>query len=208
MPEQENTPFRTATVTRTTKETEIRVTLSLDGRGISSVNTGVVFFDHMLTNFSRHSGLDLSIECKGDLDVDDHHTIEDIAIVLGKAITDALGDKQGIQRYGWSIIPMDEALARCALDLGGRSYCVFNAEFNRPVIQGFSTEMVKHFFVSLAESMKANIHLSILERRKYTSQDRGFVQVFCLCLESCSCGNWFGNSINEGKALSFPFRGR
>jgi imidazoleglycerol-phosphate dehydratase len=117
----------------------------------------------MLTNFCKHSGFDLTLECKGDLDVDDHHSVEDIAIVLGKAITDALGDKRGIQRYGWAIIPMDEALARCALDLGGRSYCVFNAKFKRPVIQGFSTEMVEHFFVSLSGSMNANIHLSILE---------------------------------------------
>jgi imidazoleglycerol-phosphate dehydratase len=117
----------------------------------------------MLTNFSKHSGFDLSLTCKGDIEVDDHHTIEDIAIVLGNAITDALGDKRGIARYGWSIIPMDEALARCAVDLGGRSFCIFDAKFKRAVIRGFSTEMVKHFFVSLSESMKANIHLSILE---------------------------------------------
>ncbi|NMW20710.1 MAG: imidazoleglycerol-phosphate dehydratase HisB [Chlorobiaceae bacterium] len=199
MPEQENTPFRTATVTRTTKETEIRVTLSLDGRGISSVNTGVVFFDHMLTNFSRHSGLDLSIECKGDLDVDDHHTIEDIAIVLGKAITDALGDKQGIQRYGWSIIPMDEALARCALDLGGRSYCVFNAEFNRPVIQGFSTEMVKHFFVSLAESMKANIHLSILEGENTHHKIEALFKSFAYALKAAVAVTGSGIPSTKGK---------
>jgi len=199
MPEQENTPFRTATVTRTTKETEIRVTLSLDGRGISSVNTGVVFFDHMLTNFSRHSGLDLSIECKGDLDVDDHHTIEDIAIVLGKAITDALGDKQGIQRYGSSIIPMDEALARCALDLGGRSYCVFNAEFNRPVIQGFSTEMVKHFFVSLAESMKANIHLSILEGENTHHKIEALFKSFAYALKAAVAVTGSGIPSTKGK---------
>jgi imidazoleglycerol-phosphate dehydratase/histidinol-phosphatase len=163
MREQIKTTLRAVTVTRTTKETDITATVNLDGTGISSINSGVVFFDHMLTNFCRHSGFDLTLECKGDLDVDDHHSVEDIAIVLGKAITDALGDKRGIQRYGWAIIPMDEALARCALDLGGRSYCVFNAEFKRPVIQGFSTEMVEHFFVSLSGSMKANIHLSILE---------------------------------------------
>jgi len=163
MPEEINRASRSATVQRATKETEITATVSLDGTGISNISSGVVFLDHMLTNFSRHSGIDLSLQCKGDLDVDDHHTVEDIAIVLGGAILEALGDKSGLQRYGWAIIPMDEALARCALDLGGRSYCVFNAEFSRPVIQGFSTEMVEHFFVSLAGSMKANIHLSILE---------------------------------------------
>ena len=157
-----NTP-RTATVTRTTKETDITCTLTLDGHGNSAINSGVVFLDHMLTNFSKHSGIDIALTCQGDLDVDDHHTVEDIAIVIGTALTDALGDKRGIRRYGWAIIPMDEALARCALDLGGRSYCVVNAEFKRPVIQGFSTEMVEHFFLSLSGTLKANIHLAILE---------------------------------------------
>ncbi|NTW84099.1 MAG: imidazoleglycerol-phosphate dehydratase HisB [Chlorobiaceae bacterium] len=163
MPSKVTGAARTATVQRTTKETDITITVTLDGSGRSSVNSGVVFLDHMLANFSRHSGFDLSLQCRGDLDVDDHHSVEDIAIVLGDAIMKALGDKKGIRRYGWAIIPMDEALARCALDLGGRSYCVFSAEFHRPVIQGFSTEMVEHFFVSLSGSMKANIHLKILE---------------------------------------------
>ncbi len=163
MEEEVNTTARTATVSRTTKETDITLTVALDGTGMSSVNSGVVFLDHMLTNFSRHSGFDLALECRGDLDVDDHHSVEDVALVLGSAISEALGGKRGIQRYGWALIPMDEALARCALDLGGRSYCVFNAEFRRPVIQGFSTEMVEHFFLSLSGTLKANIHLSILE---------------------------------------------
>ena len=163
MAEEVNTTARTATVSRTTKETDITLTVALDGTGMSSVNSGVVFLDHMLTNFSRHSGFDLALECRGDLDVDDHHSVEDVALVLGSAISEALGGKRGIQRYGWALIPMDEALARCALDLGGRSYCVFNAEFRRPVIQGFSTEMVEHFFLSLSGTLKANIHLSILE---------------------------------------------
>ena len=159
MEEEVNTTARTATVSRTTKETDITLTVALDGTGMSSVNSGVVFLDHMLTNFSRHSGFDLALECRGDLDVDDHHSVEDVALVLGSAISEALGEKRGIQRYGWALIPMDEALARCALDLGGRSYCVFSAEFNRPVIQGFSTEMVEHFFLSLSGTLKANIHL-------------------------------------------------
>jgi len=163
MEEEVNTTARTATVSRTTKETDITLTVALDGTGMSSVNSGVVFLDHMLTNFSRHSGFDLALECRGDLDVDDHHSVEDVALVLGSALSKALGEKRGIQRYGWALIPMDEALARCALDLGGRSYCVFNAEFRRPVIQGFSTEMVEHFFLSLSGTLKANIHLSILE---------------------------------------------
>ena len=163
MPENTIRAARSATASRATKETVITATVTLDGTGTSSVNSGVAFLDHMLTNFCKHSGFDLTLECRGDLEVDDHHTVEDIAIVLGSTIAEALGDKRGIGRYGWAIIPMDEALARCALDLGGRSWCVFHAEFNRPVIQGFSTEMVEHFFVSLATTLKANIHLSILE---------------------------------------------
>jgi imidazoleglycerol-phosphate dehydratase/histidinol-phosphatase len=163
MPEEQYPATRSATVKRTTKETDITITVSLDGTGTSSISSGVVFLDHMLTNFSKHAGFDISLKCIGDIDVDDHHSVEDIAIVLGSAMNEALGNKRGIQRYGWAIIPMDEALARCALDLGGRSYCVFQGEFSRPVIQGFSTEMVEHFFISLSESLKANIHLAILD---------------------------------------------
>ena len=179
-----NKAARSATVRRTTKETDISATVTLDGTGTSSVNSGVVFLDHMLTNFSRHSGFDLVLECKGDIDVDDHHSVEDIALVLGSAISEALGDKRGIQRYGWAIIPMDEALARCALDLGGRSYCVFNAEFKRPVIEGFSTEMVEHFFVSLAGTLKANIHLTILEGKNTHHKIEALFKSFAYALKA------------------------
>ncbi|ACF11121.1 Imidazoleglycerol-phosphate dehydratase [Chlorobaculum parvum NCIB 8327] len=154
---------RIASHSRKTAETDITATVNLDGTGTSAIETGVVFLDHMLTSFSRHSGIDVQLRCSGDLDVDDHHTVEDVALVLGKAIEEALGDKKGIERYGWAIIPMDEALARCSIDLGGRSYCVFKAEFRRPVIQGLSTEMVEHFFISLSRTMNANLHLAILE---------------------------------------------
>ncbi|MBM3162282.1 MAG: imidazoleglycerol-phosphate dehydratase HisB [Chlorobi bacterium] len=157
------TEDRKATVTRTTKETDITATVNIDGTGVSDIRSGVVFLDHMLTNFSRHSGMDIALVCKGDTEVDDHHSVEDIALVLGSAILQALGDKRGIQRYGWAMIPMDESLARCALDLGGRSYCVFSADFKRPSIRGFSTEMVEHFFVSLSRTVHANIHLAVLE---------------------------------------------
>lgn len=154
---------RMATRNRKTAETDITATVDLDGTGSSSISTGVVFLDHMLTSFSRHSGIDVKIVCRGDLDVDDHHSVEDVALVLGSAISDALGDKKGIGRYGWAIIPMDDSLARCSIDLGGRSYCVFTADFSRPVIQGLSTEMVEHFFVSLSRTMQANLHLAVLE---------------------------------------------
>jgi imidazoleglycerol phosphate dehydratase HisB len=154
---------RIASHSRKTAETDISATVNLDGSGASSIDTGVAFLDHMITSFSRHSGIDVQLRCSGDLEVDDHHTVEDVALVLGKAIVEALGDKKGIGRYGWAIIPMDEALAQCSLDLGGRSYCVFRAEFSRPVIQGLSTEMVEHFFVSLSRTMNANLHLAVLE---------------------------------------------
>lgn len=159
--EQKN--IRLANVQRRTSETDIQVEVNLDGSGQHSIDTGVVFLDHMLANFSKHSGIDLVVTCKGDTDVDDHHSVEDVALVIGSAILEALGDKKGIQRYGWSMIPMDEALARCALDLGGRSYCVFKCRFSRPDINGFSTELVEHFFLSLSRTLQANIHLRVIE---------------------------------------------
>ncbi len=162
MPQNETENVRSAQVQRKTSETDISLELKLEGSGKHSIDSGVVFLDHMLANFSKHSGIDLFLSCKGDTEVDDHHSVEDIALVTGAAILEALGDKKGIQRYGWALIPMDEALARCALDLGGRSYCVFDCSFNRPDINGFSTEMVEHFFLSLSRSLQANIHLGVL----------------------------------------------
>lgn len=182
MPEPIKTSGRKATVSRTTKETDITVTIDLDGSGSADIRSGVVFLDHMLTNFSRHSGIDIDLTCKGDTDVDDHHSVEDIALVLGTAVQQALGDKRGIQRYGWTMIPMDEALARCAIDLGGRSYCVFSADFKRPVIQGFSTEMVEHFFVSLSRTMHANIHLAILEGKNTHHMIEAMFKAFAYAL--------------------------
>ncbi len=137
----------------------------------------------MLTSFSRHSGIDITLQCQGDLVVDDHHTVEDIAIVLGGAITEALGEKRGIRRYGWVMIPMDEALARCAVDLGGRSCSVFRAEFSRPLIEGLSTEMVEHFFTSLAGSMNANIHIAILEGRNTHHKIEAIFKAFAYAMK-------------------------
>jgi len=163
MPQKKHNRVRSAKVLRKTSETDISVEVNLDGSGKSTVDTGVTFLDHMLINFSKHSGIDIALHCKGDTEIDDHHSVEDIAIVMGSAILEALGDKKGIHRYGWAIIPMDEALARCSLDLGGRSYCVFHAPFSRAEINGFSTEMVEHFFVSLSRTLQANLHLRVLE---------------------------------------------
>jgi len=183
MAEQEEKQTRRATAARKTQETDITISISLDGTGSSSIESGIGFLDHMLTSFSRHSGIDITLQCQGDLVVDDHHTVEDIAIVLGGAITEALGEKRGIRRYGWAMIPMDEALARCAVDLGGRSCSVFRAEFSRPLIEGLSTELVEHFFTSLAGSMNANIHIAILEGRNTHHKIEAIFKAFAYAMK-------------------------
>ncbi|TCD47323.1 imidazoleglycerol-phosphate dehydratase HisB [Chlorobium sp. N1] len=163
MPESAKTSPRKASLTRRTGETDISATICLDGSGKSSVTTGVGFLDHMLVSFSRHSRIDIELSCRGDLEVDDHHSVEDVAIVLGSAILDALGTREGIRRFGSALVPMDESLARAAVDLGGRSFAVVKADFQRPVVQGMSTEMVEHFFTSIASGLKANVHLAVLD---------------------------------------------
>jgi imidazoleglycerol-phosphate dehydratase len=154
--------MRSATVQRKTKETNISVTLQIDGSGKYSVSTGIGFLDHMMELFARHGMFDLQLQCKGDLRVDDHHTTEDVAIALGQAFGKALKERTGIARYGSAYVPMDESLARCVVDLGGRSALVFKAEFNRKNVGDLSTEMIKHFFLSFAENIKANIHVEVL----------------------------------------------
>ena len=153
--------MRTAKISRKTNETDIQMKLTLDGTGSSDINTGIGFFDHMLTSFARHGNFDLTIAARGDLIVDEHHLIEDTGIVLGQAITKAIGDKSGIARFGEARIPMDEALAEIALDLGGRSYLVLNADFKSPRVGEFNTQMVKHFFESLAENAKINLNIAV-----------------------------------------------
>ena len=155
--------MRTATCVRKTKETEIQVTLNLDGTGKNEIHTGVGFFDHMLDGFARHGLFDLQVSVKGDLDVDCHHTVEDTGIVLGTAIREALGDKAGIKRYGHIILPMDETLALCALDLSGRPYLKFHADFTTEKIGELDTEMIKEFFYAVSYSAMMNIHLKILD---------------------------------------------
>ena len=154
--------MRKAKIKRKTKETDISVSIVLNGSGKATVATGIGFLDHMLDLFAKHGLFDIVVSCKGDLHVDDHHTTEDVGIVLAKAFTDALGDKKGIARYGTAYVPMDEALARCVVDLSGRSALVFKAEFNRKKVGDLSTEMIEHFFQSVAENLKANIHIEVL----------------------------------------------
>lgn len=150
---------RTASVTRTTKETEIALTLGIDGSGKTDIQTGIGFFDHMLNSFARHGFFDLDCKVKGDLYVDCHHTIEDTGIVLGEAIKKSLGDKKGIRRYGSFLLPMDEALVMCALDLSGRPYLVFDAAFTTDRVGYFDTEMVKEFFYAVSYSAGMNLHI-------------------------------------------------
>ena len=154
---------RTAACARTTKETDISLTLCLDGEGRHDIDTGVPFFDHMLSGFARHGLFDFSVKVKGDLEVDSHHTVEDTGIVLGQAIAEAVGDKTGIKRYGYFILPMDEALALCAVDLSGRPYLKFDADFTVPRLGTLDTEMIREFFQAVAYSAGMNLHLKILE---------------------------------------------
>jgi len=149
---------RKAEVKRTTKETDIYVALNLDGKGHCQISTGLGFFDHMLEQIGKHSGMDLTIQVKGDLHVDEHHTIEDTAIALGEAIYKALGDKRGIERYGYSL-PMDDCLCSVALDFGGRAWLVWDAEFHREKVGDMPTEMFLHFFKSLSDSAKMNLNI-------------------------------------------------
>ena len=156
-----NTP-RTATVSRKTKETDISLTLNLDGTGESRIDSGVGFFDHMLTGFARHGLFDLTLSCIGDLQVDSHHTVEDCGIVLGTAIKEALGDKAGIRRFGSAILPMDEALVLCAIDLSGRAYFCSDLAFRDPMLGTMQTQMVKEFFYALSSAAGMNLHFQMI----------------------------------------------
>lgn len=149
---------RIAEVHRITKETDIALMLNLDGSGVCSASTGIGFFDHMLDGFARHGLFDLEIKVKGDLEVDSHHTIEDTGIVLGEAIRKAVGDKAGIQRFGNFLLPMDETLIMCAIDLSGRPYYASDVEFTVPRIGGMDTEMVREFFYAVSYSAAMNLH--------------------------------------------------
>ena len=153
---------RESSVVRDTTETSIDLRLNLDGTGVYSIETGVGFFDHMLSHIARHGGLDLSLKAKGDLHVDEHHLVEDVGICLGNVIREALGEKRGIERFGTAFVAMDEALARTVIDLSGRSYLVFHASFSREIINGFSLELVKEFFQAVAGEGKMNIHIALL----------------------------------------------
>jgi imidazoleglycerol-phosphate dehydratase len=153
---------RTSDISRQTKETKVHVVLNLDGSGKTTASTGVGFFDHMLDLLGRHSLIDLNVAAEGDLQVDSHHTVEDVGIVLGQALDKALGDKRGIHRYGWATVPMDETLASVAIDLSGRSAFVFNARFTgERIAPQFPVELVEEFWKSVATSGRLNLHVNV-----------------------------------------------
>lgn len=154
-------PERIGTVERNTKETKIRLTLNLDGTGHSRIDTKIGFFNHMLEGFARHGLFDLDVTCDGDVAVDCHHSIEDTGIVLGTAIREAAGDKKGIKRYGSCILPMDEALVLCAVDLSGRPYLVYDAAFTNQSIGGMDTQMAKEFFYAISYAAGMNLHIKV-----------------------------------------------
>ncbi|HEX2139143.1 MAG TPA: bifunctional histidinol-phosphatase/imidazoleglycerol-phosphate dehydratase HisB [Woeseiaceae bacterium] len=151
---------RRSSVTRSTRETRISAAVDLDDDATQSIETGIGFFDHMLESFARHGGFSLRLECTGDLHVDEHHTVEDCALVLGQALDEALGERRGMARFGFTL-PMDETLASAALDLGGRPYLVFNGKFPREAVGGLATELVPHFFRSLCDALRMNLHLDV-----------------------------------------------
>ena len=159
--------MRTAEISRKTKETDIQIFVKIEGEGKVSVNTGIGFFDHMLTAFGVHSGIDLQVDCTGDLYVDGHHTVEDTGIVLGQAFAKALGDKAGIARYGTAFVPMDEALGFCALDISGRPFLAFNADFNDDRIGEFDTCLTEEFFRAFAFNSGITLHI----RKEYGKND-------------------------------------
>ena len=154
---------RCATIERNTKETKIRLTLDLDGTGKADIHTGIGFFDHMLNGFARHGLFDLTLHVDGDLEVDTHHTIEDTGIVLGRAIKEAVGDKKGIVRYGTMILPMDEALLLCSLDLCGRPYLFYDLKLDREKVGDLETEMIREFFYAVSYGAEMNLHVKQLD---------------------------------------------
>lgn len=174
---------RIAQIQRKTSETDIDMRLNLDGQGKAVIDTGIGFFDHMLNSFARHGFFDLDLKVNGDLYVDSHHTIEDTGIVLGQAIAKALGDKSGIRRYGSFILPMDEVLVLAAIDLSGRPYLVFDADFTTDRVGDFDTEMVKEFFYAVSYSANMNLHIKVLSGSNNHHIIEGIYKAFAKTLD-------------------------
>ena len=178
--------MRTSTIARTTKETNIALTLNIDGSGKTELSTSVGFFDHMLDALSRFALIDLTLTCKGDTQVDAHHTVEDVGICLGKALRDALGDRAGIRRVGSAYLPMDEALAFCAVDISGRPYLAFSAEFGAPMVGAFDTQLAEEFFRAVAVNAGLTLHLKVIEGRNDHHKLEALFKAFGLALRDAA----------------------
>ena len=178
--------MRTATITRTTKETDITLQVNLDGSGQTSLNTGVGFFDHMLDALSRFALLDLTLTCRGDIQVDAHHTVEDVGICLGRAIREALGDRAGIRRVGSAYLPMDEALAFAAIDISGRPYLAFAADFTAPMVGAFDTQLAEEFFRAVAVNAGLTVHVKVLAGRNDHHKLEALFKAFGLALRDAA----------------------
>ena len=178
--------MRTATITRTTRETDIALQLNLEGSGQTSLNTGVGFFDHMLDALSRFALVDLTLTCRGDIQVDAHHTVEDVGICLGRAIREALGDRAGIRRVGSAYLPMDEALAFAAIDISGRPYLAFDADFTAPMVGAFDTQLAEEFFRAVAVNAGLTVHVKVLAGRNDHHKLEALFKAFGLALRDAA----------------------
>lgn len=191
--------MRTATVNRKTKETDISCTFTVEGTGKSNITTGIGFFDHMLEGFTRHGFFDLDMTIKGDLNVDGHHSVEDAGIVLGTAIKEALGDKKGIMRYGSTMLPMDDSLAMCAIDLSGRPYLVFDCDFTVDKVGYLDTELVKEFFYAVSYSAGMNLHLKIMYGQNNHHMIEAMFKAFARALDEATLKDPRSNEVLSTK---------
>lgn len=191
--------MRTASVNRKTKETDISCTFTVEGTGKSNISTGIGFFDHMLEGFTRHGFFDMDMTIKGDLNVDGHHSVEDAGIVLGTAIKEALGDKAGIMRYGSTMLPMDDALAMCAIDLSGRPYLVFDCDFTVDKVGYLDTELVKEFFYAVSYSAGMNLHLKIMYGQNNHHMIEALFKAFARALDEATLKDPRSNEVLSTK---------
>ncbi|HUZ03723.1 MAG TPA: imidazoleglycerol-phosphate dehydratase HisB [Acidobacteriaceae bacterium] len=193
---------RTAKLDRNTTETKIQLRLAIEGQGRYTVQTGIRFFDHMLELFTRHGGFDLTLQCKGDLDVDQHHTVEDVGIALGEAFDQALGDKKGILRAGYFLMPMDETLAIAAIDLSGRTACVVDAKVRVRLVGDLQTELLYDFFEGFARGARANVHLKVLYGRSNHHKIEAIFKAFARALRfACSRDRQLRDMLPSTKGL-------
>ena len=200
--EPANSAVRTATLDRSTTETKIALRLAVEGQGRYTVSTGIRFFDHMLELFTRHGAFDLELTCKGDLDVDQHHTIEDVGIALGEAFDKALGDKKGILRAGYFVMPMDETLAVAAIDLSGRVACVVKTKVKTRLVGDLQSELVEDFFEGFARGARANVHLKTLYGRSNHHKVEALFKAFARALRvACSRDKQLGDMLPSTKGL-------